>query len=145
MTSPSERWSTPTRRVARARKVHGEAQAQQARVDEKLVRLRAELAEVAERLDGAGDLDALEAELARVDTAATALDKARQSERDARKALAEATRAHEAQVGREAEARRAYDAARDTVASSARPRPSAATWRPTGGHWSPGRPSRPPG
>ena len=119
--------------LARARKVHGDAQAQQARVDEKLVRLRAELAEVAERLDGAGDLDALEAELARVDTAATALDKARQSERDARKALAEATRAHEAQVGREAEARRAYDAARDTVASSGPPaaerRDLAADWR----------------
>ena len=97
------------------------------------MRLRAELAEVAERLDGAGDLDALEAELARVDTAATALDKARQSERDARKALAEATRAHEAQVGREAEARRAYDAARDTVASSGPPaaerRDLAADWR----------------
>ena len=119
--------------LAQARKVHGEAQTQRARVDEKLVRVRAELAEVTERLAGTGDLDALETELARVDAAATALDKARQSERDARKALAEATRAHEAQVGREAEARRAFDAARDTVAALGPPaaerRDLAADWR----------------
>jgi len=116
-----------------ARKVHGEAQTQRARVDEKLVRVRVEVSEVAERLRGAGDLDALEVTLARVDAAATALDKARQNERDARTALATATRAHEALVGREAEARRAYDAARDTVASLGPPaaerRDLAADWQ----------------
>ena len=119
--------------LARARRAHGDAQAQQARVDEKLTRVRSEIAEVAERLDGTDDLDALEAELARVDEAASALDKARQAERDARKALAEATRAHEAQVGRERDARRAFDAARDTVAALGPPaaerRDLAADWQ----------------
>ena len=119
--------------VTRARKVHGEAQTQQARVDEKLVRVRAELAEIDERLGGAGDVDALESALAEIDAAMTALDKARQGERDARTALADATRVHEALVGREAEGRRAFDAARDAVAALGPPaaerRDLAADWQ----------------
>jgi DNA repair protein SbcC/Rad50 len=121
------------RAVTRARQGHSEAQTQQARVDEKLVRVRAELADIDERLRGAGDVDALESALAQVDAAATAVDKARQAERDARKALADATRAHETLVGREAEARRAFDAARDAVAALGPPaaerRDLAADWK----------------
>jgi DNA repair protein SbcC/Rad50 len=119
--------------VTRARSVHGEAQTQQARVDEKLVRVRAELGEIDERLRGARDVDALESALTQVDVAATAVEKARQAERDARRALADATRAHEALVGREAEARRAFDAARDAVAALGPPaaerRDLAADWQ----------------
>jgi exonuclease SbcC len=119
--------------VTRARRAHVEAQTQRARVDEKLVRVRAELADIDERLRGAGDVDTLESALAQIDAATTAVDKARQAERDARKALADAARAHDALVGREAEARRGFDAARDTVAALGPPaaerRDLAADWQ----------------
>jgi exonuclease SbcC len=92
------------------------AQTQQARVDEKLARVRTDLAEVDERLARAPDLGQVEHALAQVTAADTALDKARQAERDARRAVAAATQQHEALTAREAEARRAFDATRDTVA-----------------------------
>ena len=49
--------------------------------------------------------------------AENALDKARQAERDARKAVAAVARQLQALTTREADARRAFDAARDTVAA----------------------------
>jgi exonuclease SbcC len=119
--------------LTRRRGALTDAQTQRARVDEKLTRVRAELAEIDGRLVRAADVDALEASLDRVDAASTALDKARQAERDARKALAAATRAHEGLLARESEARRAFDAARDTVAvlgpPAAERRDLAADWQ----------------
>ena len=93
------------------------AQTHQARVDEKLVRVRTDLAEVDERLAGAPGLDRIERDLAQVTAADSALDKARQAERDARKAVAAATRHHAALAERDVRARRAFDAARDTIAA----------------------------
>src|SRR4029453_15444119 len=59
---------------------------EQVRVDEKLSRVRLDLAEVEARLVGVPDLGALEDQITLVDEAESALDKARQAERDARKA-----------------------------------------------------------
>ncbi|HEX5367014.1 MAG TPA: SMC family ATPase, partial [Acidimicrobiales bacterium] len=98
------------------RRLLAEAQTHRARVEEKLARVGDELAAVDGRLDGAHGLDAVDAELARVDAAAAALDEARRAERTARAALAAAAAAHEALRGREADARRDFDAARDAVA-----------------------------
>ena len=109
-----------------------QAQTRQARVDEKLVRVRADLDEVDERLAAAPDLGQVERDLAQVTAADTALDKARQAERDARRAVAAATRQHAALTEREAQARRSFDAARDTVAALGPPpaerRDLAADW-----------------
>jgi DNA repair protein SbcC/Rad50 len=109
-----------------------EAGTRQARVDEKLTRVRADLAAVDERLAGAPDLDAVEHDLALLSEADTALDKARQAERDARKAVAAAGRHYAALAERERDARRAFDAARDTVAAFGPPpagrRDLAADW-----------------
>lgn len=120
------------RALASAGKALTQAQTQQARVDEKLVRVRADLAAVDERLAGAPDLDRVEHDLALVTAADTALDKARQAERDARRAVAAATKQHAALVEREAHARRSFDGARDAVASlgppSAERRDLAADW-----------------
>jgi exonuclease SbcC len=99
----------------------GDARTHQARVDEKLDRVRAERAAVDERLAGADDAAAVERTLALLDEAATALDKARQAERDARAALTAARDRHQRLADREAEARRAFDAARDAVAVLAPP------------------------
>ena len=93
------------------------AQTHQARVDEKLVRVRADLAAVDARLADGPDLERVEQDLARVGTAETALDKARQAERDARKAVTAVARQLQALTAREVDARRAFDAARDTVAA----------------------------
>jgi exonuclease SbcC len=109
-----------------------EAQTRQARVDEKLVRVRADLAAVDERLARAPDLDRIEHQLALVSAAETALDKARQAERDARKAVAAIAERHAALTEREVGARRAFDAARDAVAALGPPpaerRDLAADW-----------------
>lgn len=109
-----------------------EAQTHRARVDEKLARVRRDLAELDERLAVAPDLDHVERDLARVTAAATALDKARQAERDARQALAAVDRQLRALSDREAQARRSFDAARDTVAALGPPpaerRDLAADW-----------------
>jgi DNA repair protein SbcC/Rad50 len=108
------------------------AQTRQARVDEKLARIRADLAAVDERLARAPDLDHIEHHLALVGTAETALDKARQAERDARRAVAAIAGRHEALTEREVLARRAFDAARDAVAALGPPpaerRDLAADW-----------------
>ena len=109
-----------------------EAGTRQARVDEKLARVRADLAAVDERLAGGPALAAVEHDLAVLSEADTALDKARQAERDARKAVAAAGRHHAALAERERDARRAFDAARDTVAAFGPPpagrRDLAADW-----------------
>ena len=104
------------RSVGRAEAAVKEAIAEQARVDEKLRRLRADLADVEARLDGADGPDAIEDQLAAVATAEADLAKARQAARDARAARREITERHDALLGREREARRAFDAARDAVA-----------------------------
>jgi exonuclease SbcC len=109
------------------------AHTHQARVDEKLDRVRAERAAVDERLATAPDADAVEARLALLDEAGTALDKARQAERDARKAMAAATAHQAALADRETGARRAFDTARDAVAALGPPPAErvdlAADWR----------------
>ncbi len=109
-----------------------EARTHQARVDEKLDRVRSERAEVDERLANAPDAAAVEHTLALLDEAATALDKARQADRDARKELTAAADRVRALAEREAEARRAFDRARDEVAALAPPpaerRDLAADW-----------------
>jgi DNA repair protein SbcC/Rad50 len=92
-----------------------------ARVDEKLSRMRADLAKVDATLEGAPDPEALDDQLAVVDAAVSALDKARQAERDARAARREAARHHDDLIATEREARRAFDAARDAVAALAPP------------------------
>ena len=102
--------------LRRAERSLAEAIAEQARVDEKLRRLRADLADVEARLDGADGHDAIEDQLAAVATAEADLAKARQAARDARAARREITERHDALLGREREARRAFDAARDAVA-----------------------------
>jgi exonuclease SbcC len=108
------------------------ATTRQARVDEKLARVRADLAAVDERLARAPDLDHIEHHLALVGTAETALDKARQAERDARRAVAAIAERQEALTERETLARRAFDAARDAVAALGPPpaerRDLAADW-----------------
>ncbi|HET6954842.1 MAG TPA: SbcC/MukB-like Walker B domain-containing protein, partial [Acidimicrobiales bacterium] len=118
--------------LAAAGRALTDARTRQARVDEKLVRVRAEVAAVDERLAGAPGLDRVEHDLALVDEAGTALDKARQAERDARKAIAAATEHLAALAGQVEEARRGFDAARDAVAALGPPpagrRDLAADW-----------------
>jgi exonuclease SbcC len=118
--------------VQAATRVLTDAQTQQARVDEKLVRVRADLAAVDERLARAPDLDRIEHDLALVSAGETALDKARQAERDARKAVAAIAERHAAVTEREVRARRAFDGARDAVAALGPPpaerRDLAADW-----------------
>ena len=92
------------------------AVAQQARVDEKLGRLRDDLADVEERLSGAAEPEALDDQLAVVADAEADLAKAVQAARDARAAGREVGCRHDELLTREREARRAFDAARDAVA-----------------------------
>jgi DNA repair protein SbcC/Rad50 len=100
-----------------AGRARSEAEKHQTRVDEKLVRVRADLAAVEARLVDALDPEALDARLALVADAENGLDKARQAERDARRGRVEADRRHADLVEREREARRAFDSARDAVAA----------------------------
>jgi DNA repair protein SbcC/Rad50 len=93
-----------------------EAVARQARVDEKLRRLRDDLADVEARLSGAAEPEALDDQLAVVAAAETDLAKAVQAVRDARAAGREVGARHDGLLAREREARRAFDAARDEVA-----------------------------
>ena len=92
------------------------AVAQQARVDEKLGRLRDDLADVEDRLSGAAEPEALDDQLAVVADAEADLAKAVQAARDARAAGREVGCRHDELLTREREARRAFDAARDAVA-----------------------------
>ncbi|MGH9286865.1 MAG: AAA family ATPase [Acidimicrobiales bacterium] len=106
--------------------------AHQARVDEKLGRLRADLADVQARLTGGPNVEALDDQLAGVAAAEADLAKARQAARDARATGREVERRHDELVAREREARRAFDAARDAVAAldppAAERRDLAADW-----------------
>jgi exonuclease SbcC len=104
------------RSAERATNAVGEAAARQARVDEKLSRMRADLAEVEARLAGAPDAQALDDRLAAVAAAEGDLAKARQAVRDARAARQEIERRHDELVAGERAARRAFDTARDAVA-----------------------------
>jgi exonuclease SbcC len=104
------------RSVERATAAAKEAIVHQARVDEKLVRLRADLADVEARLAGAAEPDALDDQLAVVAAAEADLAKALQAVRDARAAGREVGRRHDELLARERDARRAFDAARDAVA-----------------------------
>jgi DNA repair protein SbcC/Rad50 len=109
-----------------------DATAHQARVDEKLGRLRADLADVQARLTGGPNVEALDDQLAGVAAAEADLAKARQAARDARATGREVERRHDELVAREREARRAFDAARDAVATlhppAAERRDLAADW-----------------
>jgi DNA repair protein SbcC/Rad50 len=93
-----------------------EAVAQQARVDEKLRRLRDDLADVEARLSGAAEPEVLDDQLAVVAATEADLAKAVQAARDARAAGREVGCRHDELLARESEARRAFDAARDAVA-----------------------------
>ena len=119
--------------VARAAEVLATATAEQVRVDEKLARVRRDLAQVGARLEGVPDPGLLDDRLAAVDEAQAALDKARQAERDARTAMAAAGKVHRELADQEARARRAFDAARDRVAALGPPpaerRDLAEDWR----------------
>jgi exonuclease SbcC len=121
-----------TRSAETALAVVTEASNHQARVDEKLERVRSERQGVDERLASAPDAAAVEHTLALLDEAATVLDKARQAARDARTAMTAARGRHTALADRETEARRAFDTARDGVAALAPPpaerRDLAADW-----------------
>ncbi len=121
-----------TRAAESALATVSEARTHQARVDEKLDRVRAERAEVDARLAKAPDAAAVEHALALLDEAATALDKARQADRDARREITAADTRVRALGEREAEARRAFDRTRDGVAALAPPPRSGATSPPTG-------------
>jgi exonuclease SbcC len=126
--APPETRGAPNLRRAERRLAHAdrslqeataavqEAVAQQARVDEKLRRLRDDLAGVAARLSGAAGPEALDDQLAVVAAAEADLAKAVQAERDARTTGREVGRRYDELLGREREARRAFDAARDAVA-----------------------------
>jgi DNA repair protein SbcC/Rad50 len=109
-----------------------EAVAQQARLDEKLRRLRDDLADVGARLTGAAEPEALDDQLAVLAAAETDLAKAVQAARDARAAGREVGRRHDELLAREREACRAFDAARDAVAVLDPPAPErrdlAADW-----------------
>lgn len=127
-----------------------DAEVRQGRVDDKLARVRDDLAEAAARLaadstrlrtamasapaavaatgggdgggvgewgDGVVPLDVVEAEAALVAAATAATDAARRAERDARRAVTEATKRHEALLREERTARRRFDQARDAVAA----------------------------
>jgi exonuclease SbcC len=111
------------RRVAGADKSLAEATAavevavaQQVRVDEKLRRIRDDLAGVEARLSGAAEPEALDDQLAVVAAAEADLTKAVQAARDARAAGREVGARHDELLAHEREARRAFDAARDAVA-----------------------------
>jgi DNA repair protein SbcC/Rad50 len=93
-----------------------EAVARQVRVDEKVGRLRDDLADVQARLSGAAEPEALDDQLAVVAAAEADLAKAVQAVRDARAAGREVGARHDELLAREREARRAFDAARDAVA-----------------------------
>jgi DNA repair protein SbcC/Rad50 len=93
-----------------------DAVAQRARVDEKLRRLRDDLADVEVRLSGATEPEALDDQLAVVAAAEADLAKAVQATRDARAAGREVGHRHDELLARERDARRAFDAARDAVA-----------------------------
>jgi exonuclease SbcC len=86
------------------------------RVDEKVGRLRDDLADVEARLSGAAEPEALDDQLAVVAAAEADLAKAVQAARDARAAGREIGARHDELLAREREARRAFDAARDAVA-----------------------------
>jgi exonuclease SbcC len=119
--------------VAAARRALEEATTHQARVEAKLDAVRAELAEVDERLAGAPSPEEVARDLEAVGDAEKALDAARRAERDARRAGQEVARRREALAAREAEARRSFDRARDSVAALGPPpaerRDLAADWQ----------------
>jgi DNA repair protein SbcC/Rad50 len=92
------------------------AVARQVRVDEKLRRLRDDLADVEARLSDAAEPEALDDQLAVVAAAESDLAKAVQAARDARAAGREVGGRQDELLAREREARRAFDAARDAVA-----------------------------
>ena len=103
--------------VARFAQAVADARDQQVRVDEKLVRVRRDLALVEARLAGVPDADALDEQLALVDEAQAALDAARRAERDGRRARAAADKLLADLAARETRARRAFESARDSVAT----------------------------
>jgi exonuclease SbcC len=111
---------------------HTDAETRRARVDEKLARLHADLVAVDARLAGAPGPEQIDRHLALLDEVGNALDKARQAERDARRAVAAAVRRHADLAERESRARRDFDIARDAVAALGPPvaerRDLAADW-----------------
>jgi exonuclease SbcC len=111
-----QRLAAAERSLADATAAVQDAIARQARVDEKLGRLRDDLADVEARLAGSPESEALEDQLAVVTAAEADLAKAHQAARDARAAGREIGCRHDELLEREREARRAFDTARDAVA-----------------------------
>jgi DNA repair protein SbcC/Rad50 len=109
-----------------------DATAHDARVDEKLRRLRTDLAEVQAHLADGPEAAVLDDQLALVAAAESDLAKARQAVRDARATGREVERRRDELLARERDARRAFDAARDAVAALDPPTPErrdlAADW-----------------
>jgi exonuclease SbcC len=109
------------------------ADRQKAQMEAGLANQRAELDKVAARLDGQPSLDTVDRQLTDIVAAETAVEAARRTQRDARAAQNAATRRHKDLTERERQARRSFDAARDTVAALGPPAPEcidlAADWR----------------
>jgi exonuclease SbcC len=117
-------------RLKETHRAHSDARTNQARVDEKLERVERDLADVTERLaaepepeDAVGhrgrpltDLAAVDELLDQVMVVERQVDQARQVERAARQDLAAVHARHDGLVAQEADAWRAFDAARDRVA-----------------------------
>jgi DNA repair protein SbcC/Rad50 len=120
------------RRLDAAAAAVTDAIAHRARVDEKLARIRDDLAAVEASLAGAPEPEALDDQLAVVAAAEAAVAKAHQAALDSRAASREVGRRHDELLAREREARRAFDAARDAVAVLEPPAPErrdlAADW-----------------
>jgi exonuclease SbcC len=125
---------TAERRLQQATRALGDARSHQARVDEKLIRVRNDLDQVTSRLaraslptlPGVDDtpapdtapltIERVEKAIGEVDRADEAVGVARRAQRAARDALTSIDREREQLVAAESAARRAFDAARDSVA-----------------------------
>jgi exonuclease SbcC len=108
---------------AAARKAATTATTERARVEEKLAGVRDQLAAVEARLADAPDLATLDDQLERVRLADEAVADAKQRAAAARKLRSAADAAVTAAAAAEADGRRAFDAARDGVASLSPPPP----------------------
>jgi exonuclease SbcC len=121
------------KRLKQASRTLTDARTDQARVDEKLQQIDMELAEVTARLDGVASPESLDAVLAEINAAEVAVGQAREADRSARNARRAIEQRHDEALAREAQARKAFDAARDAVAALEPPpterRDLAADWQ----------------
>ena len=115
--------------VDRARKVHGEAERERIRIEEKVASIDAQLTTLAAELADAPDAEEAQRLLLAVGDAEAALASASTADRAARKARLAADQQRARLTKLEDEQRRAYDATRDALAALAPPARSGATLR----------------